>query len=353
MIENFIKKIKETTLDERVAGIITGIIFVVYLVLKIGIGLTFIKTFLCTVIIAEIFWLLMVMRRLLKFSLLNLWFRINKKEIFEELSCKLQFTKGEKENNPFNKTKGLLEIWKSSRGEYKLNSEEEKKIRAANTKVKIVNILAKKLGLEGEDESTLKEGKAEDVSEIIKTKLSLNDEEKEKFKTVWTELDDFLSKKIKPKTFQHYEISLEFLENDETCSTARLKFADKYLLKWKDIRTQISTIVGFSITVAGVISAGGSVLINIVDWFSENGLTNISWFPNCIEKMKEILEALPMGIELSKEALQDLNLLGGEIIIAIVFIMLESLTWKLNDDKFYHQIIKDILDKKSEDRNAE
>ena len=80
---------------------------------------------------------------------------------------------------------------------------------------------------------------------------------------------------------------------------------------------------------------------------------NISWLPNCIEKMKEILEALPMGIELSKEALQDLNLLGGEIIIAIVFIMLESLTWKLNNDKFYHQVIKDILDKKSEDGNTE
>lgn len=339
------------TKDRVVAGIMTVIIIGVYVWLKVGSSLTFIEAFLCTVIIAEIFWLLMVMERLLKFSLLNPLFGINKKEIFEELSCKLQFTKGDKENNAFNKTKGLIEIWKSSEGSYKLNSEEEEKIRAANSKVQIVNILAKKLGLDRDDKKTLKKGKAEEVSEIIKTKLSLNNEEQ--FKVVWTELDDFLSKKIKPKTFQHYEISLEFLKNDETCSTARLKFADKYLLKWKDIRTQISTIVGFSITVIGVISAGWSVSSNIVRWASENGIMNISWLPNCIEKMKEILEALPMGIELSKEALQDLNLLGGEIIIAIVFIMLESLTWKLNNDKFYHQVIKDILDKKSEDGNTE
>ena len=147
--------------------------------------------------------------------------------------------------------------------------------------------------------------------------------------------------KFGKRTYRHYKVSKDFLLKAYEQNDGRLKFVDRYQLKWGALRT----------TAIGIVGAIAVTISNIKDILTTVDVGNII----SISNIKDILTTEDVGNIISiipnvtPEAIE--SLCGIFILVVLTFAM-SLLVWKMGNDGFYDKIIKEILEENSEGGNA-
>ena len=152
-------------------------------------------------------------------------------------------------------------------------------------------------------------------------------------------------KKFTSRTFQHYKVSRAFLLRVYSADKEYLKFADRYQMRWDNIRNRWAALIGSMVASITTIIA-----------FFQNIYPNIAilnFVKNVLSKVSEYFNLFNLTLYDINLTLYDLKAFIALIIIYGVIILLNIIVWKLGDDGFYDKIIKEILEENGESSAAE
>ena len=175
----------------------------------------------------------------------------------------------------------------------------------------------------------------EKVFEELQKRLDLSDSDRNACALA---TDSSNEEKFDKRKYRHYKVSKDFLLKAYEQNAGRLKFVDRYQLKWETLWAKVPVIVG---AFAAIISTGWNI------W------TTVSENIHLKDGNIDITKAIENTISNTNITLEAIKSLCGIFVLVILTFVMSLLVWKMGNDGFYDKIIKEILEEKSRGGNAE